>query len=295
MYVLPWGQMSFWGATVITNLVTAVPLFGNDIVLWLWGGYSISNATLNRFFSLHYLLPFIIAAVSAIHIILLQYHSSNNPTGMVFTSDMIPFSPYYLIKDVWGILLFLAFYGFFLFYAPNLLNHPDNYIKANPLVTPAHIVPEWYFLPFYAILRAVPDKLFGVIAMVLSILLLAVLPFISLAVTRSIKFRPFSKVFFYFIACDAALLGWVGGKVASYPYVQIGQSAAIFYFFYFLVLSPTIEYIESRLQNQPISEENEFLLQPQLKGDFLRAIDEANLNSKSESDKISKEFFINKK
>jgi len=254
-YVLPWGQMSFWGATVITNLVTAVPLFGNDIVLWLWGGYSIGNATLNRFFSLHFLLPFIIFAVSAIHIILLQHHSSNNPCGVVFQADMIPFSPYYLIKDVWGILLFLAFYGFFLFYAPNLLNHPDNYIKANPLVTPAHIVPEWYFLPFYAILRAVPDKLFGVIALLLAIIVLAFLPFISLAVTRSIRFRPLSKVLFYFIACDAALLGWVGGKVASYPYVQIGQFAAFFYFLYFLVLSPAVEYIEATLQNQKVISE----------------------------------------
>jgi quinol-cytochrome oxidoreductase complex cytochrome b subunit len=247
-YVLPWGQMSFWGATVITNLVTAVPIVGDDIVLWLWGGYSISNATLNRFFSLHYLLPFVILGVSVIHVILLQYHSSNNPYGIPFTVDIIPFSPYYLIKDIWGFVLFFAFYSFFLFYAPNMLNHPDNYIKANPLVTPDHIVPEWYFLPFYAILRAVPSKLFGVLAMVLAIILLAFLPFISQTDIRSIRFRPFSKVLFYFIVADAALLGWVGGKVAAYPYVQIGQVAAFFYFFYFLVLSPIFDIIENWLQ-----------------------------------------------
>lgn len=247
-YVLPWGQMSFWGATVITNLVTAVPVVGTDIVLWLWGGFSVGNATLNRFFSLHFLLPFLIVALAAIHVILLQYYGSNNPLGVTFMVDSIPFSPYYLIKDVWGVILFLGFFSFFIFYAPNLLNHPDNYIRANSLVTPSHIVPEWYFLPFYAVLRSIPDKLYGVIGMLLSILVLVLLPFISQTEILSMQFRPLSKAFFYCFIAAAILLGWIGGKVASSPYVEIGQLLSFFYFFYFLFLSPLTEEVENFLQ-----------------------------------------------
>lgn len=247
-YVLPWGQMSFWGATVITNLVTAIPFIGNDIVLWLWGGFSINNATLNRFFSLHYLLPFLILGLSAVHAILLQYYGSNNPLGVTFMVDTIPFSPYYLIKDLWGVILFLAFFSFFIFYSPNLLGHPDNYIKANSLVTPDHIVPEWYFLPFYAILRSIPNKLYGVLALLCAIFVLILLPFFTQTNILSMQFRPIAKVFFYIFASVAALLGWVGGKVAAAPYVEIGQTLTFFYFFYFLFLTPIIEKLENFLQ-----------------------------------------------
>jgi len=246
-YVLPWGQMSFWGATVITNLVTAVPVVGNDIVCWLWGGYSVGGPTLTRFFSLHFTLPFIILGVAAIHVIILQYYGSNNPLGVVFAQDIIPFSPYYLVKDVWGFAIFAALYSFFVFYAPNMLNHPDNYIRANSMVTPDHIVPEWYFLPFYAVLRAVPDKLYGVIALLLAILVLAVLPFTVQARTLSLQFRPLARFAFYAFAADAALLGWVGGKLAAAPYVAVGQTLTIGYFGYFLVVLPLVDKIENFL------------------------------------------------
>jgi quinol-cytochrome oxidoreductase complex cytochrome b subunit len=244
-YVLPWGQMSFWGATVITNLFSAVPYIGKDIVFWLWGGYSIDNATLTRFYALHYLMPFVIAGAVILHIIFLHNAGSNNPLGIPFTLDSTPFSPYYIIKDVYGVVLFGIFFGVFLFFLPNTLGHPDNYIMANPLVTPAHIVPEWYFLPFYAILRAVPDKLFGVVAMVSAILILAALPFYVRTEVRTLKFRPLSKLFFWFLVFDCFLLGWVGGKPAKYPYVQVGQFLSVFYFVYFIVLLPSLERLET--------------------------------------------------
>jgi quinol-cytochrome oxidoreductase complex cytochrome b subunit len=246
-YVLPWGQMSFWGATVITNLVSAVPFVGKDIVYWLWGGYSIDNATLTRFFALHYLLPFVIAGVAALHIIVIQHSGSNNPLGINFLVDSIPFSPYYIIKDVLGVVAFGIFFAVFLFFMPNVLGHPDNYIPANPLVTPAHIVPEWYFLPFYAILRAVPDKLFGVLAMVSAILILALLPFYVNPQVRSMKFRPLAQLFFWFFFFDCLLLGWIGGKPAEAPYVQVGQFLSIFYFVYLLILVPFLDRLESYL------------------------------------------------
>ena len=246
-YVLPWGQMSFWGATVITNLVSAIPFVGKDIVYWLWGGYSIDNATLTRFFALHYLLPFVIAGVAVLHLIVIQHAGSNNPLGIHFLVDSIPFSPYYIIKDVLGVVAFGIFFAVFLFFMPNLLGHPDNYIPANPLVTPAHIVPEWYFLPFYAILRAVPDKLFGVLAMLFAIISLALLPFYVNPQIRSMKFRPIAQLFFWFFFFDCLLLGWIGGKPAEAPYIQVGQSLSIFYFIYLLVLVPFIDRLESYL------------------------------------------------
>jgi quinol-cytochrome oxidoreductase complex cytochrome b subunit len=246
-YVLPWGQMSFWGATVITNLFSAVPYIGKDIVFWLWGGYSVDNATLTRFFALHYLLPFLIVGVVLLHVVFLQHAGSNNPLGINFMVDSIPFSPYYIIKDLYGYVLFAIFFGIFLFFSPNALGHPDNYIMANPLVTPAHIVPEWYFLPFYAILRAVPDKLFGVIAMVCAILLLAALPFYVNPEVRSMKFRPVSQLFFFFFAIDCLLLGWIGGKPAQAPYIQTGQILSIFYFVYLIVLIPLLDKLETVL------------------------------------------------
>lgn len=237
----------FGGLLLFTNLFSAVPYIGKDIVFWLWGGYSIDNATLTRFFALHYLLPFVILGFALLHAVLVQHAGSNNPLGINFIVDSIPFSPYYIIKDVWGMVLFFIFFAFFLFFVPNLLGHPDNYIMANPLVTPAHIVPEWYFLPFYAILRAVPDKLFGVVAMVCAILILALLPFYINTEVRSMRFRPLSQLFFWFLLFDCFLLGWIGGKPARAPYVQIGQFLAVYYFLYFLILLPALDRIETYL------------------------------------------------
>jgi ubiquinol-cytochrome c reductase cytochrome b subunit len=240
-YVLPWGQMSFWGATVITNLFSAIPYVGQEVVLWLWGGYSIDNATLTRFFSLHYLLPFVIAGLVVIHLIILHEVGSNNPLGVSFKGvDSIPFIPYYAVKDFLGIILFFAFFAFFVFFAPNVLGHPDNYIPANPLVTPPHIVPEWYFLPFYAILRSIPDKLFGVLAMLSAIIVLAAIPFIHKPFVRSMQFRPISRIFFWFFFADCAVLCWIGSKPVEFPFVEIGQCATVFYFCYLLLLVPLI-------------------------------------------------------
>lgn len=246
-YVLPWGQMSFWGATVITNLVGAVPVIGGDILTWLWGGFSIGNAALTRFFALHFTIPFVIAGVAAVHIILVQHFSSNNPLGVHFMMDSIPFTPYYLAKDVWGFVLFGFFYSFFVFFAPNLLGHPDNYILANPLVTPAHIVPEWYFLPFYAILRAVPDKFAGVVAMGAGILVLFVLPYVSGANLRSMQFRPISKFVFWLFVGNFFYLGVLGGLPAKAALNETLVTAVVSYFGYFLVLQPVIDRIENFL------------------------------------------------
>lgn len=246
-YVLPWGQMSFWGATVITNLVSAIPKIGGEIVVWLWGGYSINNATLNRFFSLHYLFPFIILGLVIIHLILLHMDGSNNPVGIQFKRDLIPFYPYYIIKDLYGVILFLIFYLSFVFFSPNLLGHPDNYIAANPMVTPAHIVPEWYFLPFYAILRSIPDKLMGVIGLVFGIVVLFFLPFLVMSEIRSNDFKPLGSLFFWFFVVDSLILGWVGSKPVEEPYVEIAQVGTSFYFGYFLILLPVLSILENIL------------------------------------------------
>nr|YP_011017830.1 apocytochrome b [Pseudoceramium tenerrimum]YP_011017831.1 apocytochrome b [Pseudoceramium tenerrimum]WQF69706.1 apocytochrome b [Pseudoceramium tenerrimum]WQF69707.1 apocytochrome b [Pseudoceramium tenerrimum]WQF69742.1 apocytochrome b [Pseudoceramium tenerrimum]WQF69743.1 apocytochrome b [Pseudoceramium tenerrimum] len=233
-YVLPWGQMSLWGATVITNLVSAVPLIGNSIVTWLWGGFSVDNATLNRFFSLHYLLPFVIAAASLLHITLLHQDGSNNPLGIETSIDKINMFPYFIVKDLLGLTLFLIFFCIFVYFFPNVLGHSDNYIEANPMVTPAHIVPEWYFLPFYAILRSIPHKLGGVIAMLASILILATLPWIHSTEIRSSRFRPIYKLFYGLLLSCCLLLGWIGGMPVEDPYILIGQILSIFYFLFFL-------------------------------------------------------------
>jgi ubiquinol-cytochrome c reductase cytochrome b subunit len=244
-YVLPWGQMSFWGATVITNLASAVPFIGNDIVIWLWGGYSVDNATLNRFFSLHYLMPFVLVGLVGIHLLFLHESLSTNPLGVWFITDKVPLYPYYFLKDLLGVILFFIFFACFLFFMPNLLGHPDNYIPANPMVTPAHIVPEWYFLPFYAILRSIPDKLAGVIALLFAIVALYILPFIVKPEVRSSTFRPISRYLFWFIVLDAVILGWLGSKPVKYPYVQAGQIATVFYFAYFLFILPLVVRLES--------------------------------------------------
>ena len=246
-YVLPWGQMSLWGATVITNLVSAVPLIGDSLVTWLWGGFSVDNATLNRFFSFHYLFPFIIAALSLIHLALLHQDGSGNPLGVNSSMDKIPMYPYFIIKDFFGIIIFLIFFSIFVYFYPNLLGHPDNYIEANPMVTPAHIVPEWYFLPFYAILRSIPHKLGGVMAMISAILVLVLLPWIHSTEIRSSRFRPIYRFAYYTILSCCLILGWIGGMPVEEPYVIIGQIASIYYFFYFLILLPSIGTFEKFL------------------------------------------------
>ncbi len=244
-YVLPWGQMSFWAATVITNLASAVPVIGDSIVYWLWGGFSVDNPTLNRFFSLHYLFPFIIVALVGLHIIFLHENFSNNPLGIKSNTDQIPFGPYFLIKDLYGVILFLMFFSVFLYFAPNYLGHTDNYIPANPMVTPTHIVPEWYFLPFYAILRSVPDKLGGVILLLASILILLGLPFITKSDIRSSSFRLLHKIFFWIFFFDCLILGWIGGKSIETPFYELGQIATGFYFAYFLIILPGCNLLEN--------------------------------------------------
>ncbi|KYO52242.1 MAG: cytochrome b [Tistrella sp.] len=245
-YVLPWGQMSFWGATVITNLFSAIPLVGESIVTWLWGGFSVDNPTLNRFFSLHYLLPFVIVGVVVLHLAALHTHGSNNPLGIdkKTKKDVIPFHPYYTIKDLFGLGVFLTFFAVFLFFAPNFFGEPDNYIPANPLVTPAHIVPEWYFLPFYAILRSVPSKLGGVLLMFAAIFVLFLLPWLDTSRVRSAKFRPVFKVFYLLLVVDILALGWAGGQPAEGVAVVIGQIATAWYFLHFLVLLPLLGWFE---------------------------------------------------
>jgi len=245
-YVLPWGQMSFWGATVITNLFSAFPLVGEHIVNWLWGGFSIGNPTLNRFFVLHFLLPFVILGLVLIHIITLHRHGSNNPTGVEVKSkkDTINFHPYYTVKDFVGFGVFFIVYSYFVFFEPNYLGHPDNYIPANPMVTPIHIVPEWYFLPFYAILRSIPNKLAGVIAMFSSILILFFLPWLDKSEVKSSNYRPIFRITYILFIADVVFLGWLGGKPAEGDYISMAQVATCFYFFYFLILVPVISKFE---------------------------------------------------
>lgn len=245
-YVLPWGQMSFWGATVITNLFSAFPVVGEHIVYWLWGGFSVDNATLNRFFSLHYLLPFIIAALAGLHVAVLHVHGSSNPLGIRSLNDYLQFHPYFTVKDIFSFVIFALFFAIFVFFYPNMLGHPDNYIQANPMVTPPHIVPEWYFLPFYAILRSIPNKLGGVLAMFAAILILLFLPLLNRSSIRSSWFRPTYKPLFWLFVADCLVLGWIGGNVVETPFVQIGQIATFFYFFFFLVILPYLSYLESR-------------------------------------------------
>jgi len=246
-YVLPWGQMSFWGATVITNLFSAIPYIGTNIVEWLWGGFSVDNATLNRFFSLHYLVPFIILGLTVIHLSLLHAEGSNNPIGLDSNPETIPFYPYFYVKDLFAFLLFIFIFSFFLFFYPNALGHSDNYIMANPLVTPPHIVPEWYFLPFYAILRSIPNKLGGVMAMVFAILILVFLPLINFSKIRSSKFRPIFSFFYWFLFVDFLILGWIGQKPVESPFIEVGMFATAFYFIFFILLLPSIGLLEYKL------------------------------------------------
>ncbi|MFC0217856.1 ubiquinol-cytochrome c reductase cytochrome b subunit [Pseudochelatococcus lubricantis] len=246
-YVLPWGQMSFWGATVITNLFSALPFVGDPIVTWLWGGFSVDNPTLNRFFSLHYLLPFMIAGVVVLHIWALHHVGQNNPTGVEIKDirkDSVPFTPHATIKDMFGVIVFFIFFSWFVFYTPNYLGHADNYTQANPLVTPAHIVPEWYFLPFYAILRAIPSKLGGVIAMFGSIAVLAFLPWLDTSKVRSAVYRPLYRQLFWVFVLVAIGLGYLGAMPAEGGYVIASRILTVYYFAHFLVILPLLGLFE---------------------------------------------------
>jgi ubiquinol-cytochrome c reductase cytochrome b/c1 subunit len=246
-YVLPWGQMSFWGATVITNLFSAFPYVGDTIVTLLWGGYSVGNPTLNRFFSLHYLLPFLIAGVVVLHVWALHVAGQNNPDGLDIKTDKdsVPFTPHATIKDMFGVSVFLLLFAYFIFYMPNYLGDADNYIPANPGVTPQHIVPEWYYLPFYAILRSIPNKLAGVVAMFSAIIVLVFLPWLDAAKTRSCKYRPLAKQFFWMFVIVCILLGYLGSQPPEGIYVIAGRILTVCYFAYFLIVLPLLSVIET--------------------------------------------------
>ncbi len=246
-YTLPWGQMSFWGATVITNFFSAIPVLGTSIVTWLWGGYSVTGATLNRFYSLHYLLPFVIAGLVMLHIWALHVAGQNNPTGVEIKtkSDSVPMSPFAVMKDLFAMSVFAILFAWFVFYAPDYLGHADNYVPANPLVTPPHIVPEWYFLPFYAILRAVPSKLGGVLLMFAAVAILAFVSWLDMSRVRSTKYRPIYRWFFWFFVFTCLALGYLGAKPAEGAYVWWSRFFTIYYFVHFLLVMPIVGLIET--------------------------------------------------
>ena len=246
-YTLPWGQMSFWGATVITNFFSVLPFVGEPIVNWLLGGYTVDNPTLNRFYALHYLLPFVIAGVILLHIVALHRFGSNNPLGIDIKSekDMIPFHPYYTIKDFFGLAVFLAIFCVFVFFVPNILGHPDNYVPADPMSTPAHIVPEWYLSPFYAILRAIPDKLLGVLAMFGAIGILFILPWLDRSPVRSAHYRPMYKIFYWLFIVNMLALGYLGVQNPEGIYILLGRACTAWYFIHFLVILPLLNIVET--------------------------------------------------
>ena len=246
-YVLVWGQMSFWGATVITNLFGAIPVAGEYLLSLLWGGFSVDNPTLNRFFSLHYLVPFLIFGVVVLHVWALHVPGNNNPVGIDVKGpqDTVPFHPYYTVKDTFAVVMFMLFFALFVFYMPNALGEPDNYIEANRLSTPAHIVPEWYLLPFYAILRSIPDKLLGVVTMGAAIFVLFLLPWLDTSRVRSARFRPLYRQFFWIFVIDALVLGYIGAKPAEGMYLLIGRIATAYYFIHFFVIMPVLGLVET--------------------------------------------------
>ena len=256
-YVLPYGQMSLWGATVITNLMSAIPWLGQDIVEFLWGGFSVNNATLNRFFSLHFVLPFVLAALALMHLIALHDTSgSGNPVGVSGNYDRLPFAPYFIFKDLITIFLFILLLSLFVFFMPNVLGDSENYVMANPMQTPPAIVPEWYLLPFYAILRSIPNKLLGVIAMFSAILILLIMPFADLSRSRGIQFKPLSKIAFYIFICNFLILMQLGAKHVESPFIELGQVSTIIYFSYFLIIVPFISLLENSLIELPSGKEN---------------------------------------
>nr|YP_009649342.1 apocytochrome b [Rhizopogon vinicolor]QDA23259.1 apocytochrome b [Rhizopogon vinicolor] len=248
-YVLPYGQMSLWGATVITNLLSAIPVFGQDLVELIWGGFSVSNATLNRFFSLHYILPFLLAALALAHLIAVHTHGSSNPNGISSNGDRYSIHPYFMFKDLITIFAFFLVLSVIVFYYPNLLGHSDNYIEANPMSTPSSIVPEWYLLPFYAILRSIPNKLLGVLAMFGSLFILFILPLVDVSRIRGNQFRPAMRVSFWFFVVNFFILMWIGSQHPDSPYLEIGQISTALYFIWFLIVIPVIGLAENTLMD----------------------------------------------
>nr|ABM05556.1 cytochrome b [Gambusia affinis] len=246
-YVLPWGQMSFWGATVITNLLSAVPYMGDTLVQWIWGGFSVDNATLTRFFAFHFLFPFIVAAATMVHLIFLHETGSNNPIGLNSDADKISFHPYFSYKDLLGFGFLLTTLVTLSLFSPNLLGDPENFTPANPLVTPPHIKPEWYFLFAYAILRSIPNKLGGVLALLASILVLMVVPLLHTSKQRSLTFRPLTQILFWLLIADVAILTWIGGMPVEHPYIIIGQIASVLYFSLFLFFAPAAAWVENKI------------------------------------------------
>jgi len=236
-YILPWGQMSLWGATVITNLASTIPQIGDILVFWLWGGFSVANPTLNKFFSLHYIFPFIILVFAIGHLLLLHLSGSSNPLGINYTTDKTPFAPYYILKDIFSVHYFFIFFAILIFFAPNYLGHPDNYIPANSDVTPEHIVPEWYFLPFYAILRSIPEKALGVLALLASIIVLFFLPFLHKSFLRTSMFKPVYRIVLLCFLALCVLLGYIGAKPIENPYLIIGQICTLLYFSFFIIVT----------------------------------------------------------
>uniref|UniRef100_A0AAN0N7L9 Cytochrome b n=2 Tax=Tanichthys TaxID=38761 RepID=A0AAN0N7L9_9TELE len=245
-YVLPWGQMSFWGATVITNLLSAVPYMGDMLVQWIWGGFSVDNATLTRFFAFHFLFPFVIAAATLLHLLFLHETGSNNPAGLNSDADKISFHPYFSYKDLLGFVMMLLALTSLALFSPNLLGDSENFIPANPLVTPPHIKPEWYFLFAYAILRSIPNKLGGVLALLFSILVLMVVPILHTSKQRGLTFRPITQFLFWTLVADMAILTWIGGMPVEHPYIVIGQIASVLYFALFLILTPMAGWLENK-------------------------------------------------
>nr|YP_007374585.1 cytochrome b [Caecilia volcani]ACS37039.1 cytochrome b [Caecilia volcani] len=249
-YVLPWGQMSFWGATVITNLLSAVPYIGNSLVQWIWGGFAVDNATLTRFFAIHFLLPFLIAGTSMLHLLFLHETGSNNPTGLTSNQDKVPFHPYFSYKDLFGFILMLTTLAFLALMHPNLLGDPENFTPANPLMTPPHIKPEWYFLFAYAILRSIPNKLGGVLALLFSIMILMIIPLLHTTKQRSMMFRPLSQTLFWLIVANTLVLTWIGGQPVEEPFILIGQTASTLYFTLFIIFLPVIGHLENKLMTR---------------------------------------------